>query len=76
MLATLAAERTRTGTSCVTRVVVVVVIVRQRTGALSEERLVSRRVASEAEAQERRARWKGARGTSRFMMLELALEMR
>ena len=73
MFATLAGESTRTGISCVTSVFVVVVIVRQRIGALSEERFVKRRVASEAEAQERRARCSGESGTSRFMMLEFAL---
>ena len=53
-----------------------VVMVRQRMGTPSEARLVRRRTASEAEAQERRARWSCARGTSRLMMLLLAEEMR
>ncbi|KAG0127952.1 hypothetical protein HOY82DRAFT_57338 [Tuber indicum] len=73
MLATLAGESTRTGISWVTRVFDVVVIVRQRIGVLSEERFVKRKVASEAEAQERRARCRGERGTSRFITLEFAL---
>lgn len=78
-----APERTRTGISCVTRVLPEeideleeVVIVRHRMGALSEARLVSRSVASEADAQERRARRRTRSGTSRLITFSFAEAIR
>ncbi len=46
---------------------VFVTMVRERRGRLSF--LVRRREADVAEDAERRARWRGARGSSRFMVL-------
>lgn len=76
-------ERTRTGTSCVTKVfpevaevVEEVVIVRHSIGVLSEARLVSRSVASEAAAHERRALRKTTSGTSRLITFSLAEAIR
>ena len=67
-------------TGALRRVAVRVVMVRQRTGAWSEERLVRRRETSGAlppeVLQERRARWRVSRGSSRLMTLRAADEMR
>lgn len=45
-------------------------------GALSEARLVSRSVASDADAHERRARRRTTKGTSRLIIFSLAEEIR
>lgn len=83
MPATATAERTRTGTSWVTKVfpedtqdVEGVVMVRHRIGTLSEARFVKRSTTSEADAHERRARSNTASGTSRFITFSLAEEIR
>lgn len=83
MPSTDAPERTRTGISCVTKVFPVeideleeVVMVRHSIGALSEARLVRRRVASEADAQERRARRRTTSGTSRLITFSFAEAIR
>lgn len=51
-------------------------MVRHSMGALSEARLVRRRVASEADAQERRARRRTMSGTSRLITFSFAEAIR